>query len=84
MQGVWKIFGFDTFENERYPILPQHEFDGEKKARTAVQAKLLEIAEDQPREDAGDPDEEGSIQDCVILVHPDGTEEAFNSNHALK
>ena len=73
----WKVFGFDTFSNERYRILPQHEFAEERTAREAVKKKLAEIERDQP--DAGDPDEEGSIQDYVILVHPDGTEEPFTT-----
>ena len=78
---TWFVFGFDTFSNERYRIFPQHEFDTEASARDVVRSTLLEIERDQPREDAGDPDEDGSIQDYVILVHPDGTEEVFNTNH---
>jgi hypothetical protein len=77
----WKVYGYDTFSNNRYPILPQHEFDTEALARQTVKDKLAEIERDQPAKDAGNPDEAGSIQDTMILVHPDGSEEAFNINH---
>ncbi len=79
--NTWLVFGFDTFSNERYVIFPQHEFDKEATAREMVRSTLLEIERDQPKEDTGDPDEDGSIQDYVILVHPDGVEEVFDTNH---
>ena len=81
MQGKWQVFGFDTFANERYRILPQHEFDDEQAARRVIRGKLEEIEHDQPLEDGDDPDDPHSTQDYVILVHPDGTEEPFNTNN---
>ena len=77
----WEVFGYNTFRERRYTIYPQHVFDDEKSAREAVKQKLVKIERDQPRFFAGDPDEEGAIQDTVILVHPDSTEEFFNTNH---
>lgn len=78
---MWEVYGFDTFANERYRILPEWQFEEEARARVAVRTTLEKILKEQPTEEAGDPDEEGSVQDYVILVHPDGTEEVFNTNH---
>ena len=79
MAETWRLKGFDTFSNEPYDI--PGEFTEESAARAAVRKMLEEILAWQPTEDAGDPDEENSIQDYVILVHPDGTEEPFTTNH---
>ena len=79
MANKWGVYGLDTFENRKYPIQPTSEFENEQLARVAVRETLVGIKIDQPAEDAGDPFEEGSIQDTVILVHPDGSEEGFTT-----
>lgn len=81
MQNKWQVYGFDTFANERYKVLPRHEFCDESEAREQVKTTLRSILKHQPNEESGDPDEEDSIQDFVILVHPDGTEELFSATH---
>lgn len=81
MADKWKVFGYDSFDERRYPVFPVNEFDEESAARQRVKEELMTIERAQPRDDPGDR-EESEYQDYVILVHPDGvTEEVFNTSH---
>ena len=78
---MWKVFGFDTFDEHRYPIQPLHEFEIEADARAAVRTELEKISNEQHAGPDEDPDDDATLQDMVLLVHPDGFEEVFNTNN---
>lgn len=66
----WRLQGYDTFEEEFYPIEGEH--DTEEQAMAAAEARLVELEETQPSEHSGGQGKFG-IQDRVYVVRPDGT-----------
>ena len=74
VQGKWKIEGYDTFENEPYPL--PGEYDGEDSAVDEAKKRLAELELSQPSETSGGQDY-GGIQDKIYIVRPDGTKYLF-------
>lgn len=76
MDGRWSVHGYDTFSSHPYNFLdcPEEGFGSEDKALVFARTQFAKIQRDQPPEEAGDCWDEGSIQDRVVIVRPDGSE----------
>lgn len=74
MENEWRLFGFDTFAEEDYPI--EGKYSSEQEARNAALAYFKEISEGQPSDSSGGQGELG-IQDRVFVERPDGSRFRF-------
>ena len=72
MKTTWGVDGYDTFEEEYYPL--GDGYLNEEQTRSAAAEKLRAIQETQSG--AGGQGHEG-IQDHVFIVQPDGTRIRF-------
>ncbi len=65
----WRVVGIDTFARENYGL---GHFDTRAEAMAKARAQLAQIERNQPRETAGD------LQDDVAVIAPDGTQVAID------
>lgn len=68
----WGIRGFDTFEEEFYPL--DGEFLSEERAKEAARLRLKELEKTQPTKLTGG---QNGIQDRVYIIRPDGSQYRF-------
>lgn len=75
MTEIWKLLGYDTFEEGFYPLSGQ--YHDEESAYAAAVARLDSIEEIQPTEESGgqaiDENDPRGIQDQIFVVRPDGS-----------
>ena len=64
---VWKLEGFDTFEEESYPI--KGSFSNRKAAIRAAKKRLKKLGKNQSSQQSGG---QPGIQDHVYIIEPDG------------
>ena len=72
MGQVWALEGYDTFEDEPYPLQGVYYSDAD--ARSAARDRLKHLETIQPERTSGGQTRFG-IQDRVYLIHPDGHKE---------
>lgn len=70
MTEVWKIIGYDTFEESYYPV--PGSYQDERSTRLAAKLRLDLLNQTQPPESSGGQNE-GAIQDRIFIKRPDST-----------
>jgi hypothetical protein len=69
---TWRLFGFDTFSSEWYPL--PGTYKDEKSAKAAAKRRLEALEKSQPSKDSGG---QNGLQDKVFIERPDGTRYRF-------
>ena len=74
MKEIWRLVGYDTFEEECYSL--NGEYEDEYSARIIALERFKMLQKTQPFEDSGGQDELG-IQDRIFIQRPNGTRYRF-------
>ncbi len=73
----WRLEGYDTFEEEPYPL--DGEYESQQDAEYAAEARLAELEANQPSESSGGQGRHG-IQDRVFIIRPNGSKYRYQKS----